>query len=252
MPKAQALRVVFDDRCMLLKDHAFLTFYRDSSYTHRIACFNGPFANFSTLHIQGNALYYSFEANQEVSQCWGFGFCVEPLTGLSWNNDIQVQGPGCFDWVNWELGLVLDIGEEVAIARPEYFNQVVKTIMQYLCTYGAPYKSRAVELLLRLLSQPQYYAVTELPDIAGIRQSVYRCAARQRTKVLPEVRLMLEMCISFELYGEMVALKTPDDAAVPFRPSSRARRRSTTARRCATCTGWRATCATGRCRARAT
>ena len=218
VPKAQALRVVFDDRCMLLKDHAFLTFYRDSSYTHRIACFNGPFANFSTLHIQGNALYYSFEANQEVSQCWGFGFCVEPLTGLSWNNDIQVQGPGCFDWVNWELGLVLDIGEEVAIARPEYFNQVVKTIMQYLCTYGAPYKSRAVELLLRLLSQPQYYAVTELPDIAGIRQSVYRCAARQRTKVLPEVRLMLEMCISFELYGEMVALKTPDDAAVPLPP----------------------------------
>ena len=218
IPKAQALRVVFDDRCMLLKDHAFLTFYRDSSYTHRIACFNGPFANFSTLHIQGNALYYSFEANQEVSQCWGYGFCVEPLTGLSWNNDIQVQGPGCFDWVNWELELVLDIGEEVHIARPEYFNQVVKTILQYLCTYGAPYKSRAVELLLRLLSQPQCYTVTQLPDITGIRQSVYRCAGRQRTKVLPEVRLMLEMCISFELYDEMTALKTPDDSAVPLLP----------------------------------
>ena len=29
---------------------------------------------------------------------------------------------------------------------------------------------------------------------------------------------MLEMCISFELYGEMVALKTPDDAAVPLPP----------------------------------
>lgn len=219
IPKAQALRVVFDNRCVLQKDQAFLTFYRDSSYSHVIGRYTGSFSRFSTLHIQGNALYFCFEANQETSQCWGYGFCVEPLTGLSWNNDIQVQGPGCFDWVNWELELVLDIGEEVALSMPQYFNQVVRTILQYICTYGAPYKSRAVELLLRLLSQPQRYAVSELPSIAGIQQNVYRHMRLVRSmKVPPEVRLMLEMCVSFELYGELVKLKTADDSSIALPP----------------------------------
>ena len=221
--KAQALRVIFDNRCNLQENQAFLTFYRDSSYSHVIARFTGSFNHFSTFHVQGNTLYYSFESNQLYNDCWGYGFVVEPLIGLSWNNDQQVFGKGCFDWICWQLEMILDLGEEYSlINNSSYFNTVVHTIISYICTYGAPYKSRAIELLLRLLSQPQLYPITDLPDITGIKLQVYRRMKMvSSNKVPPEIRLMLEMCMSFELYNELIQLKTPTDSTnllPPFNP----------------------------------
>ena len=219
IPKAQALRILFDDRCMLQSDQAFITFYRDSSYSHVIGRYTGSIDRFSTLHVQGNAIYYCFEAMQDSNSCWGYGFAVEPLTGLSWSNDMQAMSGGCFDWINWELELLLDVGAEYSLQAPEYFNNVVATIIKYICTYGAPYKSRAVELLLRLLSEPQLYPLTHLPDISGIQRNVYRYMRLVKTtKVPPEIRLMLEMCISFELYDELIQLKMADDASTPLPP----------------------------------
>lgn len=219
IPKAQALRIIFDDRCCLQSDQAFITFYRDSSYSHVIGRFTGGSDRFRTLHVQGNSVYYAFESVQDSNALWGYGFVVEALTGLSWSNDMQTIGGGCFDWINWELELLLDVGEEHTLQAPEYFNSVVATIIRYVCTYGAPYKSRAVELLLRLLSEPQLYTLTHLPDISSIQNNMYRYMPLVRTnKVPPEVRLMLEMCISFELYGELRQLKTPDDASQSLPP----------------------------------
>ena len=210
IPKAQALRIIFDDRCSLEKDQAFLTFFRDASYSHVISRYTGDFSSFCTLHVQSNTVYYSFESSQRSSAQWGFGFAVEPLVGLSWNNDFQVQGPGCLEWINWQLETVLDIGQDYAIRDSDYFNRVAATIVAYLRTYGAPYKSRAVELLLRLLSEPQLYPVTQLPSIEGIRRNVMRYMNIVKGyKVHPELRLILEMCMMFELYPELQSLKTP-------------------------------------------
>ena len=184
-----------------------------------IGRFPGGSDRVRTLHVQGNSVYYAFESVQDSNALWGYGFVVEALTGLSWSNDMQTIGGGCFDWINWELELLLDVGEEHTLQAPEYFNSVVATIIRYVCTYGAPYKSRAVELLLRLLSEPQLYTLTHLPDISSIQNNMYRYMPLVRTnKVPPEVRLMLEMCISFELYGELRQLKTPDDASQSLPP----------------------------------
>lgn len=220
IPKAQALRVVFDDRCCLQENQAYLTFYRDSTYTQIICRFTGSFNRFSTIHVQGNSLFFSFESNQQFNDCWGYAFVVEPLIGLSWNNDRQVFGKGCFDWLNWQLEMILDYGEGSAMkGDASYFNTVAHTIIQYICTYGAPYKSRAVELLLRLLSQPQLYPITGLPDITGIKEHVYRQMKLVRSnKVPPEIRLMLEMCMTFELYHELIHLMTPNDSSSPLLP----------------------------------
>ena len=164
--------------------------------------------------MQSNTVYYCFESSQRSSSLWGFGFAVEPLIGLSWNNDFQVQGPGCLEWINWQLETVLDIGQDYAIRDSQYFNRVAATIIEYLRTYGAPYKSRAVELLLRLLSEPQLYPVTQLPSIEGIHQSVMRYMNMVKgSKVHPELRLILEMCMMFELYPELQSLKTPCPAS---------------------------------------
>ena len=219
IPKAQALRIIFDDRCCLEKDQAFLTFFRDASYSHVISRYTGDFSSFCTLHVQSNTVYYSFESSQRSSAQWGFGFAVEPLVGLSWNNDFQVKGPGCLEWINWQLETVLDIGKECAIGESAYFNRVAATIVEYLRTFGAPYKSRAVELLLRLLSEPQLYPVSQLPSIEGIRHMVMRYMNIVKGyKVHPELRLILEMCMMFELYPELQSLKTPcpADRLPPF------------------------------------
>ena len=219
IPKAQALRIIFDDRCMLQNEKAFLTFYRDSTLSHVIGRFTGSSEHFSTLHVQGDTVYFCFDVLQDCHDCWGYGFVVEPLTGLSWSNDQQAISSSCFDWMNWELELLLDMGEEKPFHSTEYFNQVVATIIRYVCTYGAPYKSRATELLIRLLSEPTLYPVSRLPDISGIQHNVYRYMRFVQTnEVSPEIRLILEMCISFELYGELVQLKTQDTQDTPLPP----------------------------------
>ena len=75
---------------------------------------------------------------------------------------------------------------------------------------------------MRLLSEPQLYPLTHLPDISGIQRNVYRYMRLVKTsKVPPEIRLMLEMCISFELYDELVQLKMTDESSTllpPFNP----------------------------------
>lgn len=222
IPKAQALRITFDDRCALEKDQAFLTFFRDSSYSHVISRYTGSFGRFCTLHVQSNTVYYCFESSQRSGSLWGFGFAVEPLIGLSWNNDFQVQGAGCLEWINWQLETVLDIGQECELHNPAFFNRVMSTIVDYIRTYGAPYKSRAAELLLHLLSEPRLYPVTSLPAIDGIHRGVLRYLHMMKSsKVHPELRLILEMCMMFELYPELETLKTrcSADQLPPFNPS---------------------------------
>ena len=160
----EGLRVVFDKRCCLDADNASLTFFRDENHAEVIARFTGDSSNFAPFTIRGNTLRYLFESTNKAKPTWGFAFTVQPFQNVRWNGDGDVIDASCFDWDCFALKLIMDVSRSSDVKNVAYFSAAMKNLILYLRSSDMPFKSRVVELLIRLHSLGSA-CIGPLPDV---------------------------------------------------------------------------------------
>ncbi|KAK8803542.1 hypothetical protein WA158_001236 [Blastocystis sp. Blastoise] len=221
-PKAQALRILFDKKCDLELDKSYLAFYQDPEYTQLIARYTGNSSRFLPLFIRGNTVYYTFEAQQEAANYWGYAFCVQPLEGITWNQDITAINSQCFDWVCYLFDFLLDVGLEYKypFEDTDYWQIVLENMIHYLRTFGAPYKLRITELLIKLLSSPDIFVIHQLPSVKTLEDIVLSyCDKIDNNTIMPtQFSQLLELFMIMRLNNQLPSLETPDSDNIPIDP----------------------------------
>ena len=199
LPAAAGLRVVFDKRCCLDTDNAFLTFYRDEKHTQVIARFTGGPSNFCSFTVRGSTLRFLYESNIHAQPTWGYAFVVQPFENIQWGGDMEIPISPCFDWNCLALDLVLHISKRLTNPPTEYFQRVFSNLLTYLRTAGLPFKSTIVELLIKMLHLCM--PLTKLPDVSGLYKVVMDyCEGIDENTMVPEhLPLLIEFLTSCRL-----------------------------------------------------
>ena len=93
---------------------------------------------------------------------WGVQFGVTPLTGIAWPSDALVPRAPSLLWGTWLLDFLLSGGlSHALLARGIVHNaRLLRTLVDFLRTAGAPFKDRVTALLHRLLCSPEYLLLT--------------------------------------------------------------------------------------------
>ena len=207
IPAAAGLRVVFDERCCLDTDNAFLTFYRDEKHTQVIARFTGGPSNFCSFTVRGSTLRFLYESNIHAQPTWGYAFAVQPFENIQWGGDLEVLCSPCFDWNCLALDLVFQISQRMKNPPNAYFHRVFANLLTYLRTAGLPFKSTIVELLIKMLHLR--IPLTDLPDVSGLHSVVMDfCEKIDENTVVPEhLPLLIEFLCSCRLARQLQQIR---------------------------------------------
>ena len=88
--------------------------------------------------------------------CKGFRFRVTPLRGLnSWTNETQVLQNPSLEWASWLMGLM---GSSKALSEEVHDENILKALVRYLRSPGAPFKERIVSLTTQLCKEPHLFS----------------------------------------------------------------------------------------------
>ena len=212
LPGVEGLRVVFDDRSKLDSDNAFLTFFRDDNHSEVIAKFTGDSLNFCPFTIRGNALRYQFESSSKAEPTWGYAFMVQPFEHIRWNGDGDVLLGSCFDWNCFALELTMEICRERVVSNTQFFKTVMHNLIHYLRSAGMPFKSRVIDLLIRLLYSA-HVAPDDLPNVDGMYSIVIQyCSGISAQTVVPaQLPLLVEFLASYANAKQLKQLSIPDN-----------------------------------------
>ena len=70
----------------------------------------------------------------------------------------------CFDWNCCALNMIMDMSRSSHTSNADYFKTVMKNLILYMRSSGLPFKSRVVELLIKLRDLP-CISTRDLPDV---------------------------------------------------------------------------------------
>ena len=230
---AAGLRVVFDERCCLDGELASLTFYRNEELTDVIARFTGEPANFCAFTVRGSTLRFVYESGLKAKATWGYAFVVQPFENIQWSGDISILNGLCFDWNCYVLDLVVDICKEKTVLAPACFERLLRSLLCYLRISGMPFKSRVVQLLIRMMGIPMPRRA--LPDVtlthvssltpSGLYTIVMDyCGAIDDHSLVPaQLPLLIEFLASYRLAEPLAALsvRDADQPLLPFQADPR-------------------------------
>ncbi|KAM7453908.1 hypothetical protein BLSTO_05340 [Blastocystis sp. subtype 1] len=218
---ADGLRVLFDRRCCLDSENASLTFFHDDNHSEVIARFTGDSPNFCTFTVRGDTLRYVFDSNSKARPTWGFAFTVQPFRHIRWNGDQDVMEGLCFDWNCFALNLIMDVSRTSDAKNTDYFRTVMKNLILYMRSSGMPFKSRVVDLLIKLRDLP-CIGTHDLPDVtlaffssltpSGMYDVVlHYCGAIDSHSLVPaQLPLLIEFLASYRLAEPLAALSVRD------------------------------------------
>jgi len=118
-----------------------------------------------TIHwviAKGKAVAGQNNRQSLVDGGWGVQFYVTPLTGIVWEGDVAVPRKPSLLWGTWLLDFLITNGlDHTSLSKGILHNgRILSTLIDYLRTSGAPYKEKAIALLHRLLSSPDYLLIT--------------------------------------------------------------------------------------------
>lgn len=118
-----------------------------------------------TIHwviAKGKAIAGQNNRQSLVDGGWGVQFNVTPLTGIVWEGDVAVPRKPSLLWGTWLLDFLITNGlDHISLSKGILHNgRILSTLVDYLRTSGAPYKEKAIALLHRLLSSPDYLLIT--------------------------------------------------------------------------------------------
>ena len=219
LPGVEGLRVVFDRRCKLDASNAMLTFFRDENHSEVIAKFTGDSSTFCPFTIRGNELRYQFESSAKAVPTWGYAFMIQPFEHVRWIGDSDVLQSSCFDWNCFALELAMEMCKAKIVSNTQFFRTVMRNLISYLRSVGMPFKSRVIELLIRLLYS-SHVAMSALPNVEGMYSIVLRyCEGINAETVVPvQLPLLIEFLASYANARQLKTLSIPDDPSVlpPF------------------------------------
>ena len=212
LPGVEGLRVVFDCRCKLDASNAVLTFFRDENHAEVIAKFTGDSSNFCPFTIRGNELRYQFESSAKAVPTWGYAFMIQPFEHVRWIGDSDVLQSSCFDWNCFALELAMEMCKEKIVSNTQFFKSVMRNLISYLRSVGMPFKSRVIELLIRLLYS-SHVAMSDLPNVEGMYSIVIKfCEGINAETVVPvQLPLLIEFLASYANARQLKKLSVPDN-----------------------------------------
>ncbi|KAK8830341.1 hypothetical protein WA577_006027, partial [Blastocystis sp. JDR] len=211
------------ERCCLDGELASLTFYRNEELTDVIARFTGEPANFCAFTVRGSTLRFVYESGLKAKATWGYAFVVQPFENIQWSGDISILNGLCFDWNCYVLDLVVDICKEKTVLAPACFERLLRSLLCYLRISGMPFKSRVVQLLIRMMGIPMPRRA--LPDVTGLYTIVMDyCGAIDDHSLVPaQLPLLIEFLASYRLAEPLAALsvRDADQPLLPFQADPR-------------------------------
>ena len=148
---AAGLRVLFDPRCHLEEDKAFLSFFTDEAMRESIARFTGTGDSWRAFSIRGDTLHFRYESDLTASNQWGYAFVVQPFQNVFWNRECDVLNESCFEWNCESYAVLLSLSKVWEYKCDDFFNRTLGNLVEYLRTSGMPFKSRVVSLLMQLM-----------------------------------------------------------------------------------------------------
>lgn len=169
IPNAAAVRVIFDRRCNF-GAKTTLTFFMDSEEKHKVVQYDAESCRSADLTqgvlIHASRFWYRFQARETSTDTgYGFRFHVCAVTSTHWSRESDVSSKPSLEWACWVLSFLLNEAKDLVYSGAVHNREVYNALVRYLRSPGAPHKNGVISLLTQLLSEPELFSPSQLPEL---------------------------------------------------------------------------------------